>query len=306
MKEQKLDLFSFAEEMRNEYREKITLAGVADAVSEIRTLRIKATNPDREIPARLYVPAGIKKDEVKLPVVLFIHGGGFVSGDFDTHDILTRSIANGTAALVLAIDYRLAPENPFPSGLDDIRASLKWVSLHGSEIGADTSRIAIAGDSAGGNLATVLAMQLRDSGGPELVAQWLMYPCLDYRMDTKSWARLGETNFPTRQINETVYAAYVPFGMSPYDSRISPARGNKQHLPPALIQVGDLDPLCDENIAYAESLVRAGVDAHLSVYKNHHHGFIQFYKDKDVNPDGEKALKEGIMFLLAIFRTVNT
>lgn len=285
---------------REGLRALIPITGAPEPVAEVRALSIAAKQPERQVPVRLYVPQGV--DGAKgLPMILFVHGGGFIAGDLDTHDVLARGLANRTRALVLAIDYRLAPENPFPAGLDDVYAVLQWADANSQEIGGDRRRIAVSGDSAGGNIAAVVAMLARDRGGPAIVAQLLMYPTVSNKMDTHSWATLGDTRIPTRTVNESVIAAYVPRTMSPYAPLVAPLWGDHKNLPPALIQVGDLDPLSDEDRGYAAALTKAGVEAKVIVYPKTEHGFIQFYKDRAHNPAGEQALNEGAAFLRGKF-----
>ena len=295
-------LAKFAEGMRTSYRAMIPAAGVPDAVAAVKTLEIPATNPDRKVAVRLYVPQGFAGKK-GLPLVLFAHGGGFVSGDLETHDVLLRALANGAEVLVLSVAYRLAPEFPFPAGMEDVYATLQWVAQHADEIGGDPSRIAVSGDSAGANIATVVAILARDRKGPKIAAQWLMYPTVSNKMDTASWSQFGETNFPTRAVMTSVIAAYVPKGTSPYAPLVAPLWAEHKGLPPALIQVGELDPLRDENVAYAEALRSAGVDATTIVYKGQQHGFMQFYKDRANNAEGEVAIKAGTKFLQSAFKS---
>lgn len=293
-------LQAFVDETRTSYRAMTPTAGAPDAVAEVRSLFIPAQSPARNIPVRVYVPQGMA-GEKNLPVVLFAHGGGFVSGDLDTHDVLVRAIANGAKALVVSIDYRLAPEFPFPAGLEDIYATLQWVAKQAAVIGGDANRIAVSGDSAGANLATAVAILSRDRSGPKIAAQWLMYPTVSNKMDTASWKEFGDKNFPTRTVNTNVIAAYVPRDTSPYAPLVAPLWAKHHNLPPALIQVGEYDPLRDENIAYADSLKKAGTVASTIVYKKQMHGFIQFYKDKVRYAEGETALNAGVGFLRSIF-----
>jgi acetyl esterase len=294
------NLAGFVQQMRTSYRAMIPSAGVPDEVSAVRAVVIPALGPKRKINARLYVPKDLKEAK-DLPVIVFAHGGGFVSGDLDTHDVMLRAIANGARALVLSVDYRLAPENPAPAGLEDVYAALLWGAANANKIGGDSSRIAVCGDSAGANLATEVALLARDRHGPKIAAQWLMYPTVSNKMDTESWKAFGDKNFPTYQVNRSVIAAYVPKGMSPYDPIIAPLWANLREQPATLIQVGQSDPLRDEDIAYAKALNDAGGDAKIVVYDGQMHGFVQFYKDKIHNSGGESALHDGVAFLRAKF-----
>ncbi|WP_218569562.1 MULTISPECIES: alpha/beta hydrolase [Gammaproteobacteria] len=287
---------AFARQMRQDFKSSVASVGTPERVAEQRDFTVGAGKPERRIPVRLYLPANT--GEETLPIVLFIHGGGFVAGDLDSYDPMLTGLANRTGAAVLSVDYRLAPENPFPAGLEDAYAVLKWAAKNASSFGADGSRIAISGDSAGGNIAAATAMLARDRHGPKLKAQLLMYPTVSNKMDTPSWKELGETHFPTREINSKVIDAYVPAGTSHYAPLVAPLWGDHQKLPPALIIVGNLDPLRDEDKDYAEKMRLAGGEAQVIVYPNAQHGFVQFYQQKDKNPDGEVALADGARFLM--------
>ncbi|WP_256990495.1 alpha/beta hydrolase [Burkholderia sp. HI2714] len=290
------NLAAFANEMRTSYRAMIPSAGKPDEVDRVLAVDVPAPDSARKIPVRIYHPGG-PQAEATLPTVLFVHGGGFVSGDLDTHDVLVRAIAVRTPALVISVDYRLAPEYPFPAGLEDVYAVLQWAAGNVTEFGGDPRRIVICGDSAGATLSAAAAMLARDRRGPILVGQWLMYPSVSLRTDTPSWAELGPANFPTRELMRNVIASYVPTGTSPYVPLLSPLEGNHAGLPHALVQVGERDPLRDENVAYSDRLNSAGTPASVTVYEGQAHGFIQFFKDKANHSLGERALDEGIRFL---------
>lgn len=232
-------------------------------------------------------------------MVLFLHGGGWVSGDLETHEVLARAMCNEARAILVYIDYRLAPEFPFPAGLEDAWSALQWMTEHAAASGGDPKRIAVAGDSAGGNLAAALAHLSRDSGEIKLVASWLMYPVLSYKMETRSWQTLGDRYFPTKTVNTRAIQAYIPENIDPEIAIISPLAGKLENLPPTLIQVGEYDPLRDESMLYGEALKNAGIDTEALVYKGQQHGFLQFYKDKFQHSAGEIALKKGVDFLKA-------
>ncbi|MDE1147982.1 MAG: alpha/beta hydrolase [Azospirillaceae bacterium] len=287
--------------MRAEYRAMIPSAGMPDPVAEVRTLAVPAHGPIRTIPAVLYVPATAEAG-APLPVILFIHGGGFSAGDLETHEVLARAIANKAQALVLYVDYRLAPEHPFPAGLDDVYATLEWLTAHAPEIGGDPARIALAGDSAGATLAAATTLLARDRHGPAIVAQWLMYPTISNKMDTPSWDEYGDTHFPTKAAKGVFMAAYIPEGTDPYGPLVAPLWADSHaSLPPALVQTGEVDPLRDESVAYAQALARAGVTAEAIVYPGQIHGFMQFFKNRKDNPAGEAAVDRGVAFLKAAF-----
>ncbi|MGJ3256472.1 MAG: alpha/beta hydrolase [Alcanivorax sp.] len=290
-------LMQFSAEMRANYRALIPSAGAPDPVAEIRAFTIAAESPTRDIPIRLYSPE-TDAQAPSLPVVVFIHGGGWVSGDLDTHHVLASAIASRAHALVLSVDYRLSPEHPFPAGLDDTYAVLEWAANHAAEIGGDPARLAIAGDSAGGNLAAAASLLAHDRRGPNISAQWLMYPCVRNVLDTPSGQQRGDTYFPTRPAFELCLACYLPPGGDPLSPLIAPFWGQHEGLPPTLLQAGTLDPLHDEGEAYISKLVSAGVKATWTSYPDAEHGFIQFFNDKATHPAGEPGLEEGIAFLI--------
>lgn len=291
-------LADFASRMREQYRSRIPNAGAPDPVAEVRTLAIPAAMPARSIQVRGYWPLDVER--AGLPIVVFAHGGGWVSGDLETHDVMCRALANRARALVLSVAYRLAPEHPYPAAVDDLYAVLTWVAEHGASLDGDTGRIVVSGDSAGGEIATVAAIVARDRGGPSLLAQLLLYPCVAHAMDTPSWSEFGET-FPSRRVMALSLESYVHATSEASPQAIVPLLADLRALPPTLILVGSKDPLRDESRAYAEKLSAEGVDAACAVHSGEAHGYIQFFKDRAGNPLGEAALDEGVAFLVKHF-----
>lgn len=289
------DLMKFSQELRLTYRAAIPAAGSPDPVANVRQINITLDKPARDVPVRLYIPRGSYSH--KLPILLFAHGGGFVSGDLDTHDVMLRAMANGTQTAVVSVDYRLAPEHPFPAGLEDVYGILTSLVEVADLFNGDAQTIIVCGDSAGANLAAGVALLARDRKGPEIAAQWLMYPTLSNKRNTDSWNEFGIRNFPSREVMETVQLAYLPMTEHKDLLAATPLEAEHIGLPPALMQVGEFDPLRDENIAYAAALKSAGVAAETKVYKGQHHGFMQFYKDAEHNALGETALNDGIHFV---------
>jgi len=287
-------LSAFAQQLRRDYRAMIPAAGKPDAVGSIENFSIELTS-GYSMPARLYQPSG--KHQQPLPILLFIHGGGWVSGDLDTHDVLARALSNGVNAIVLAIEYRLAPEHPAPAGIEDCYSALQWLDDNATGLNGDKQRIVIVGDSAGGNLAGVISRLSRDRKGPQIQAQWLMYPAVNFDITTPSFEKYGDTNFPTKEVMNTVRQSYVPSTIPLLHPLIALDQGNLQGLPPTLISVGSVDPLSAGCISYSEALQNAGVTAKVSVFDQQQHGFIQFYKDQTNNPGGQPALDEGLQFL---------
>ena len=229
--------------------------------------------PGGRIPIRIYTPRDLKPDE-KLPVLVWYHGGGYVIGDLDTHDSVCRALANEADCIVVAVDYRLAPEHKFPAAVDDCEAALKWVAKHASEIHADGARIAVGGDSAGGNLATVVSILARDAGSPNIAFQLLIYPVTAPEPETKSHHAFAEGYLLTRKTITWFFTHYIRSSKDTTDFRYAPLEADDlSSLPPALIIVAGYDPLRDEGVEYAEALIHAGNRVRLSNYEGMVHGF---------------------------------
>jgi acetyl esterase len=227
--------------------------------------------PGREVPIRLYR----RKDVVDPPVILYLHGGGFVSSSYDTHDTITWGLAEATGALVISVHYRRAPENPFPAAPDDCFGVLQWVAKQGAFLEADVSRLAVVGDSAGGCLGAALAMQARDRGGPRICFQALLYPGLDPIKNRPSHAR-GLDPMLTREMMDYFWDAYLPGGRETRDPIAAPIRAERlDDLPPAYIAVGEFDPLLDESKEFARLLTEAGVPTEFRIVEKSIHGFLR-------------------------------
>jgi acetyl esterase len=229
---------------------------------------------DGDIAVRIYQPHGA--GDTPLPVVLFYHGGGFVLCGLDSHDAVCRATCNASGCIVVAVDYRLAPEYPFPSGVEDCYAALQWVADHAFEVGGDADRIAVVGDSAGGNLAAAVALLARDRSGPRLCHQVLVYPMLDPRADTPSHREVGPGFYLLSEEVQWFWAQYLTKDdwQNPYASPTSAA--DLTGLPPALVVTAENDPLRDEGERYAAALSAAGVDVTLHRYDDMFHSFMSF------------------------------
>jgi acetyl esterase len=213
----------------------------------------------------------------RLPLVVFIHGGGWVIGDLDTHDEACRIICRHGGVHVLAIDYRLAPEHPFPAALEDSLAATRWALARAGELGADERRVAVAGDSAGGNLAAVVSRQLAREGNGEPALQALIYPGTDFVARTRSHELFAEGFFLDQQSMDWFKARYIPDGADTSDPRLSPLRApDLDALPPALVVTAAFDPLRDEGEAYARALHEAGNRVVVHRFPGLIHGFINF------------------------------
>lgn len=227
--------------------------------------------PGREVPIRLYRKTGT----VNPPVVLHFHGGGFVASSYDTHDSINWGLAAATNALVISVNYRRAPENPFPAAPNDCYDVLLWVSRNSEWLRADTSRLAVVGDSAGGCLATATAMMARDRGGPAISLQALVYPCLDPRMRSSSHDRADDPMLSKASM-EFFWDSYLPGSRDTNDPIAAPIRAhNLSGLPPAYIVVGEQDPLRDESKTYADMLIHAGVETEFREAEGLIHSFLR-------------------------------
>jgi acetyl esterase len=246
-----------------------SVAGPPEDVA--RVADIEVPGPAGPIPVRVYVPLG----DVPFPVLVYFHGGGWVIGNLDSHDIPLRALANRAGAVIASVDYRLAPEHPFPAAPEDCYAATEWVASNIAEYGGDPSRLAVGGDSAGGNLAAVVAQMARDRGGPAIGFQLLVYPAVDASMSSASIAENGEGYLLTKGWMDWFYGHYLTRPEDADDPLASPVRTEDlTGLPPALVITAEFDPLRDEGEAYADALRRAGVAATATRYDGMIHGFF--------------------------------
>jgi acetyl esterase len=205
---------------------------------------------------------------------VFFHGGGWVIGDLETHDRLARRIARDAGCLVVAVHYRRAPEHRYPAAADDAYAATAWVAEHAAELGADPARLAVVGDSAGGNLAAVVAQMARDRGGPPIAFQLLVYPVIDHSFETDSYRDNAEGWMLTAKHMRWYWDQYLGPDGDGTDPYASPLRGDLAGLPPAHVVTAEYDPLRDEGDAYADALRAAGVDVTLQCADGMWHGFL--------------------------------
>jgi acetyl esterase len=207
--------------------------------------------------------------------MVYFHGGGFIYGDLDTHDVVCRGIALGTPCAVVSVDYRLAPEHRFPAAVEDAFAATAWIAANGAALGIDPARLVVAGDSAGGNLAAVAALMARDAGGPTLSMQVLVYPTTDFAEETESVARFAEGYLLTRESIRWVKRTYLREDSDALDWRASPLRARDlSKLPAAYVITAGFDPLRDEGGAYAERLAQAGTAVTHECFEGQVHGFL--------------------------------
>jgi acetyl esterase len=236
-----------------------------------RTEELEIPGPDGPIAARLYVPAALTSSA---PLIVYFHGGGHVVGDLDTHDQPCRFFASEVPALLLAIDYRLAPEHRFPAAVDDAFGAFRWACEHAENLGADPERIAVAGDSAGANLAAVVCQLARDDGGAMPAFQALVYPVIDLSCKRRSYELFAEGFFLTREEMDWFREHYLASAGDRADPRASPILGDLAGLPPAHVVTCGFDPLRDEGEDYAGRLEQAGVPVTLRRESDLVHGFV--------------------------------
>ena len=252
-------------EGRQAIRKQCALVGGVPPVGAVRDL------PVGDLPGRLYVPGGATSPG---PLLVFFHGGGWIYGDLDTHDPVCRFLAERAGVRVLAVDYRLAPEHPFPAAYDDCAAAYRWVVEHAESLGADPARLAVGGDSAGGTLAATVAIVAATEGLP-LAFQLLVYPASDMRGGSESRARFAEGFFLTRQFMDAAEQSYLPRREDVTHPCASPVLADlPAGLAPAYVVTAGFDPLRDEGEAYARKLADAGVALELRRFPHLIHGFF--------------------------------
>jgi acetyl esterase/lipase len=256
---------------------------------------LAADGPHGKIPLRLYRGHALGAGE-RQPVLVFFHGGGWVFGDLETHDNLCRSLANVADCTVISVDYRLAPEHRFPAAIDDAYAATQWTAKHAGELGVDPGRIAVGGDSAGGNLATVVSLMAARDGTIKIVCQVLLYPTTDLALTHDSYKRAGERFNISAATMRWFRDLYLTAPGEIDDWRASPLRAKDfSKMPPAYVATAGCDPLCDEGEAYARLLERNSVPVTFREFPGQMHGFasmVGFVRDADeVLADIGAALK---------------
>ncbi len=254
-----------ASEMMN-----VRFAGAPQTVADVRDVHIPG--PAGDIPARVYTPDG----DAPLPILVYFHGGGFTIGSIPGYDATLRALANASGCVVVSVDYRLAPEHPFPAGFEDCYAATQWIAEHAASLGGDAGALAVGGDSAGGNLAAAVTIRARDEGGPTIAFQLLIYPTTDGDITRGSYVAYGEGHLLTTELCLWFNKQYVPAG-SEHDVRHRVLHeGSHANLPPAHVLVAECDPLYDEAEAYAQKLRAAGVPTTFESYPGMIHGFFNY------------------------------
>ena len=267
---------STPDEARESIRTRTAALGPFEDVAAVADHRVPVEGG--EITVRAYSSGGRGPH----PALVYYHGGGWVIGDLYTHDGLCRSLANAARCVVLSVDYRLAPESKYPVPVEDSYAALRWVVRNAARLGIDPRRVAVGGDSAGGNLATVVALMARERRGPDLVHQILIYPVTDHDLNTQSYIDNGTGYVLTREGMRWFWNHYLAReaeGREPYASPLRAA--SLAGLPPALVITAEYDPLRDEGEAYAARLRDAGVPVTLTRYPGMFHGFVRMTRFLD-------------------------
>jgi acetyl esterase len=245
------------------------LGGEGEAVAAVENRTVPG--PHGTVPVRVYTP---EAGEGPRPCLVYIHGGGWVIGDPDMTDAICRAVANRAECVVVSVDYRLSPEHKFPIALDDCYAAVTWVAENAASLGVDPGRLAVGGDSAGGNLSAAVALRARDEGGPALRLQLLVYPVTDRNFDTISYKENGDDYFLTRDMMVWFWDHYLTSDADGDNPLASPLRApDLSGLPPARILTAEFDPLRDEGEAYAARLTEAGVPVTHTRFDGQIHGF---------------------------------
>jgi acetyl esterase len=256
--------------------------------------------PNGNVPIRIVRPNNSKE---KLPVVIYLHGGGWVLGNQDTHDRLIREIANGANAAVVFVNITPSPEAKFPTALEEAYAATKYIAENGNKMNLDPSRIAVAGDSVGGNMATVVTMMAKERKGPKIIFQLLFYPVTDSSFYTSSYKQFADSYYLTREAMKWFWDNYLPYKQQRKDPKASPLRANLDELhglPEALIINGELDVLRDEGEAYARKLNEAGVKVTGVRYLGTIHDFVMLNPLSEV-PSTRAAIKQANEALQEVF-----
>ncbi len=256
---------------------------------------IKIPGPSNEIPVRIYTPETRKL----APALVYFHGGGWVLGDLESHDAVCRTLANKVPCVVASVDYRLAPEAKFPAAVEDSYAATKWIAANAGTLGIDPGRISVGGDSAGGNLATVISQMARDRKGPSIVYQLLIYPATDMRMGWPSIEENAEGPLLTKASIIWFMGHYLRSAADKENPLASPLlSSNLSDLPPAFILTAECDPLRDEAEAYGRALQAAGVPADTKRYAGMPHGFFSLAA---ALPTGREAFTDTVERLRKAF-----
>ena len=259
-----------------------------DPIEIAETRDIRMEGPGGEIAMRLY-RGRPSLPGTPQPALVFFHGGGWVIGGLDSHDTICREIAHRSGCTLISVDYRLAPEHRFPAAVDDAIAATRWISGNATQLNIDPARLSVGGDSAGGNLAAVVAIDARDNDGPAIRSQVLIYPATDMSLDTESYAAMADRPPISRATMEWFINHYVPDAAERTDWRAAPLRARDlAHLPSAFVLTAGYDPLRDEGNAFAGALAAAGTPCTLKQFPGQIHGFLNMGR---INGQTDEALE---------------
>src|SRR4051794_9430813 len=258
---------------------------------ELASVRdVAIPGPGGPLPARVYTPKTLRRADGMAPCLVFFHGGGWVIGNLDSHDVVCRTLAHEGCLIVIAIDYRLSPEAKFPAAVEDAIAATRWISDNAMALGLDATRLIVGGDSAGGNLSAVVAIDARDNDGPKLAGQVLIYPGTDFRMTHASHREPETSILLTHSVIQWFKNQYLNGPEDIHDWRASPALvGDLGALPPAYVLTAGADPLRDEGEEFARRLEAAGVPVTYRSFPGQFHGFFTMGK---LLPQANVAAKE--------------
>ena len=269
-------------------------AGIPEPVAQVINQHIPG--PAGDLPLRLYQPEG----QGPFPILLYFFGGGWTLGTIETSDAICRSLCNAVPCMVASVGYRLAPEHKFPAAVEDCYAATQWIATHASEINADASRLAVGGDSAGGNLAAAVTLLARDRGGPPLAYQLLVYPSTDYLSDTPSIRENVDPYFFNQRSVAWYWEHYLSHPEEGKHPLASPLQApDLRGLPSALVITAEYDPLRDQGEQYAERLKQAGVSVELTRYEGMIHGFFAMAGTLDA---GKRAILQAAGALREAFK----
>ncbi|MBW6409600.1 alpha/beta hydrolase [Clostridium weizhouense] len=245
-----------------------------------------------KIPVRIYKP----ESDTKLPIIIYSHGGSWIAGNIDTHDNVCRKISQNTKAIVISVDYGLAPEHPFPKGVTDVYNTMEWVYKNAASINGDEKNIALVGDSAGGNITAVVSLMTRDRKIYNIACQVLIYPSTNiFELNTKSWSYFADKFSTSKQEMEKYISLYVPRKEERKKPYVSPLLDeNSEGLPNTLVITAEIDPLRDEGEAYGNKLKEMGIDVEMIRFNGVTHGFITMDK---ITPKADEALKQVSLYL---------
>ncbi|GCF07530.1 alpha/beta hydrolase [Dictyobacter arantiisoli] len=290
--QQDTELFLFTARAKAKKDEALAQSSRTEPLARVEDRTIPG--PDEAIAVRIYIPEG----EGPFPILVYLHGGGWISGNINLFDHVCRSLCHGAQCLVMSVGYRLAPEIKFPGGLEDCYASICWIAENAELFNADSERIAVGGDSAGGNLAAAVTQIIRDLGGPALAFQLLFYPLCDFRLSAPSWEEL-EHYFSSRATIARIRELYLNNEAEQLNPYASPLLAEDlSDLPPALIIIPEYDQLRDDGTLYGQKLQAAGVPVHISHYAGMIHGFMSMGA---VVPQAQQALSEASAALRTAF-----